>query len=61
MTWFGVWIQINLVLTWFGVWIQINLVFVSGGACKIDFLKSGDRNGLYFSVGGEINLVLCGG
>ena len=47
-------------ITWFRVWIETNLVFVSG-ACKIDLLKSWDRNRLDFRVRVEINLVLCGG
>ena len=46
-------------MTWFKVWVEINLGLVSGGMQNWLFFWSGDC--LDFSVEVEINLVLCGG
>ena len=48
-------------ITWFRVWIEMNLVFVSGGHCKIDlFLEWGSKL-TRLQCWGRNQLVSCGG
>ena len=46
-------------MTWFRVWIEINLVFVSGGMQNLLVFGAGIE--IDFSVGVEISFVFCGG